>query len=386
MNGHLDRSVGGAKEEFDEDVDSKIYKSVALVVGVTGIVGNSLAEVLPLSSTPGGPWKVYGVARRPRPAWNGSHPLKYIQCDISNAEDAITKLSPLADITHIFYVSWMGSEECEINGAMLRNVLEAVIPNAPDLRHICLQTGIKHYFGLFEAYGTIQKHESPFVEDVPRLKTKNFYYNLEDILFEEAEKKEGLTWSIHRPSLVFGFSPYSLMNVIGALCVYAAICKHEKKPLTYTGTKGSWDCYADAADAELIAEHQIWAAVDPNAKNRSFNCTNGDVFKWKQMWELLAKEFELELVGYQEGQEQVSLEEMMKGKGAVWDEIVKQNGLVRTKLEEVAPWWFADIVFCSEDLLSSMNKNKEHGFLGFRDSKKSFVSWIAKMKANKIVP
>ncbi|GFY86019.1 NAD(P)-binding Rossmann-fold superfamily protein [Actinidia rufa] len=275
MNGHLDRSVVGAKDKFDEDESPTVYKSVALVVGVTGIVGNSLAEVLPLSSTPGGPWKVYGVARRPRPAWNGSHPLKYIQCDISNTEDAINKLSPLADITHIFYVSWMGSEECDINGTMFHNVLKAVIPNAPDIH---------------------------------------------------------------------------------------------------------------AADAELIAEHQIWAAVDPNAKNGAFNCTNGDVFKWKQMWELLAKEFELELVGYQEGQEQVSMEEMMKSKGEVWDEIVKQNGLVHTKLEEVAPWWFADIVFCSEDLLSSMNKNKEHGFLGFRDSKKSFVSWIDKMKANKIVP
>ncbi|KAI8550030.1 hypothetical protein RHMOL_Rhmol06G0072600 [Rhododendron molle] len=386
MSWWLDRSVGMAKKEYEQEESPKSYKSVALVVGVTGIAGNSLAQVLPLSGTPGGPWKVYGVARRPRPAWTANHPLRYIQCDISNEEDAITKLSPLADVTHIFYVSWMGSEDCDVNGTMFHNVLKSVIPYAPNLRHICLQTGIKHYFGLFESYGKIQKHESPFLEDVPRLNTKNFYYNLEDILFREAKKKENLTWSVHRPSLVFGFSPYSLMNVIGALCVYAAICKHEKKPLTYPGTKGSWDCYADAADAELIAEHQIWAAVDPGAKKEAFNCTNGDVFKWKQMWELLAQEFGVELVGYKEGQEQRSLEEMMKDKGPVWDAIVRENGLLSTKLEEVAPWWFADIVFCSEDLLSSMNKNKRHGFLGFRDSKKSFVSWIEKMRVNKIIP
>jgi Delta4-3-oxosteroid 5beta-reductase len=33
-----------------------------------------------------------------------------------------------------------------------------------------------------------------------------------------------------------------------------------------------------------------------------------------------------------------------------------------------------------------MNKSKEHGFLGFRDTVKSFGKWIDKMKAYKIVP
>jgi len=33
-----------------------------------------------------------------------------------------------------------------------------------------------------------------------------------------------------------------------------------------------------------------------------------------------------------------------------------------------------------------MNKSKEHGFLGFRNSKNSFIAWIDKMKFCKIVP
>jgi hypothetical protein len=37
-------------------------------------------------------------------------------------------------------------------------------------------------------------------------------------------------------------------------------------------------------------------------------------------------------------------------------------------------------------VLDSMNKAKEHGFLGFRNSKNSFISWIDKTKASKIVP
>ncbi|PKI42611.1 hypothetical protein CRG98_036993 [Punica granatum] len=283
-------AIGAAKKKFEEDDAPKSFQSVGLVVGVTGIVGNSLAEILPLADTPGGPWKVYGVARRPRPSWNADHPVEYIQCDISDPQDAESKLSVLTDVTHIFYVTWTNLiaevENCEVNGRMLRNVLRAVLPNAPNLCHVCLQTGQKHYIGNFEdmATGKVRPHEPPYTEDLPRLDCPNFYYTLEDILYEEVAKKDGVSWSVHRPPVIFGFSPYSLMNMVGSLCVYAAICKHEGTPLKFPGTKETWECYCIAGDADLIAEQQIWAAVDPYARNEAFNCSNGDVFRWKHFW------------------------------------------------------------------------------------------------------
>uniref|UniRef100_A0A803NNT7 Uncharacterized protein n=1 Tax=Cannabis sativa TaxID=3483 RepID=A0A803NNT7_CANSA len=36
------------------------------------------------------------------------------------------------------------------------------------------------------------------------------------------------------------------------------------------------------------------ATVDPNAKNRAFNCSNGDIIKWKHMWKVLAEQFDVE--------------------------------------------------------------------------------------------
>ncbi|XP_054818729.1 3-oxo-Delta(4,5)-steroid 5-beta-reductase-like [Prosopis cineraria] len=382
-------AIGAAKKKLGEDEQPPSFQSVALVIGVTGIVGNSLAEILPLADTPGGPWKVYGVARRPRPGWNADHPIDYIRCDITDPNDTEAKLSGLTDVTHIFYVSWTScpseAENCKVNGGMLRNVLHAVIPNAPNLRHICLQTGGKHYIGPFELFGKIQPHDPPFTEDLPRLDAPNFYYTQEDILFEEADKKEGLSWSIHRPQAIFGFSPYSLMNLIGTLCVYAAICKHEGIPLKFPGTKAAWECYSVASDADLIAEQHIWAAVEPYARNEAFNCNNGDVFKWKHLWKVLAEQFGIEEYGFEEGSN-LRLSEMMKDKGPIWDKIVEENNLQPTKLEEVGDWWFADITFGGEAMLDSMNKAKEHGFLGFRNSKNSFITWIDKTKAYKIVP
>lgn len=385
-------AIGAAKKKQDEDVAQapKTYTSVGLIIGVTGIVGNSLAEILPLSDTPGGPWKVYGVARRPRPSWNADHPIEYIQCDVSNESETLTKLGPLADVTHLFYVTWTErkseEENCVANGNMLRNVLKAVIPNAVDLRQVSLQTGLKHYVGPFELFGKIQGHDTPFTEDLPRLPVPNFYYTLEDILFEETGKREGLTWSVHRPATIFGFSPYSLMNAVGSLCAYAAICKHEGVPLKFPGVKAVWDGYSVVSDADLIAEQHIWAAVDPYAKNEAFNCSNGDVFKWKHLWKVLAEQFGVEYEEYDEAEGGFSMVEKMKGKELVWEEIVRENELAETKLEEVGVWWFVDAIFGGEGGVDSMNKGKEHGFLGFRNTKNSFISWIDKMKAYKIVP
>lgn len=387
-------AIGAAKKKLDESDLPKSYESVALIIGVTGIVGNSLAEILPLSDTPGGPWKVYGVARRPQPAWNSDHPIEYIQCDVSDETETLSKLSPLTDITHIFWVTWANrpteSECCAVNGAMLRHVISAVVPNAPNLRHICLQTGHKHYMGPFETFGKVKPHEPPFTEDMPRLDAPNFYHTLEDILIDTAAA--GLvTWSVHRPAVVFGFSPHSMMNLIGSLCVYAAICKYENTPLEFPGTKAAWNCYSVASDADLIAEQQIWAAVDPNAKNEAFNCSNGDVFKWKQLWGVLAEQFGVEYVEFDEREEEEegrrrSMVERMKGKEKVWEEIVRAEGLLPTKLEEVAVWWFVDVILGGECMLDSMNKRKEHGFLGFRNTGNSLVSWIDKMKGYKIIP
>ncbi|KAK2660171.1 hypothetical protein Ddye_006704 [Dipteronia dyeriana] len=173
------------------------------------------------------------------------------------------------------------------------------------------------------------------------------------------------------------------MNIMGTLCVYAAICKHEGLSLKFPGTKGAWECYSIASDADLIAEQRIWAAVDPYARNEAFDCVNGDVFKkWKHLWKVLAEQFGIENYGFVEG-ERVNLEEIMKDKEAVWEEILRENELQPTKLEEVGQWW---LVLTAENALLCMNKSKERGFLGFRNSKNSFITWIDKLKSYKIVP
>uniref|UniRef100_A0A453GSQ6 PRISE-like Rossmann-fold domain-containing protein n=3 Tax=Triticinae TaxID=1648030 RepID=A0A453GSQ6_AEGTS len=386
-------AVGAVKKSQDESAASS-FQSVALVVGSTGIVGTSLVDILPRQDTPGGPWKVYAVSRRPLPPWcpPPSPAVTHLQIDLADPAAVAEALTPLADITHVFYAAWSShpteAQNREANSAMLRNVLSVVVPGCPALAHVCLQTGRKHYVGPFEAVGKLGVPDPPYTEDMPRLDYPNFYYDLEDTLLDEVSCRDGaVSWSVHRPSVVFGFSARSAMNIVASLCVYAAICRKEGAVLRWPGCRVAWEGFSDASDADLIAEHEIWAAVHPLAKNEAFNCSNGDVFKWKQLWPMLADRFGVEWAGYEGEDNRFVLADAMAGKEPVWAEILRENELITTELQEIANWWFVDAMFNVEiEHLDSMNKSKEHGFLGFRNTANSFNAWIDKMKVLKIVP
>jgi nucleoside-diphosphate-sugar epimerase len=364
-------------------------QKVALILGVTGIVGNYLASLLAKPDSYGGPWKVYGVARRPRPAWIPSN-VEYVQVDLLDRQQTLAKLGALEDVTHVFWVTWVQgeteAENIDLNSRLLQNSIDALLPNAKNLQHIVLQTGCKQYTGPFELAGKIQPCESPFVEDVPRLPCDQFYHNQEDIVFEAVKQSGGrLTYSIHRPTIIFGFAAGNLMNLVGTLAVYALICKQEGKPLVFPGNQFTYERLFDASDAELIAEQEIWACVEPAAKNQALNSSNGDVFKWKKLWKLLADYFGME-VGEYNGNS-ILLDEFMKGKEDLWDQVVKKYNLEPVKLNDIGHWWFADLILNqTAENVSSMNKSKELGFLGWRDTEKSFLSVLDKMKANNLIP
>uniref|UniRef100_A0A0E0GP67 PRISE-like Rossmann-fold domain-containing protein n=1 Tax=Oryza nivara TaxID=4536 RepID=A0A0E0GP67_ORYNI len=386
-------AIGGVRKRHGEHAGdaSRPFQSVALVVGSTGIVGTSLVDILPLPDTPGGPWKVYAVSRRPLPPWSpppSPAPVTHICVDLADPAAVSAALAPLSDITHVFYVAWAPhffeeDQNREANSRMLRNVLSAVVPNCPVLVHVSLQTGSKYYIGPPESIGKFTI-ETPFSEDMPRLDNcPNLYYDQEDALFDAVSRSRRrgaavISWSVHRPSLVFGFSPQSAMNVVCTLCVYAAICRKEGgRKLRWPGSLGAWEGFSNASDADLVAEQHIWAAVDPAARNEAYNCSNGDVYKWKQLWTVLAGRFGMEWSGY-EGEES-----RPDGGG-----IVREEGLVAAaELDQVANWWFVDALFMDKwEFLDTMNKSKEHGFLGFRNTVKSFGTWIDKLRLYKIVP
>ncbi|KAJ0704370.1 putative (S)-8-oxocitronellyl enol synthase [Helianthus annuus] len=371
--------------------EANTRQPVALIVGVTGMVGVAFTEALKKPTALGGPWTVYGVSRRPLPTWFPSSLLnKHIMLDTLNQQQTLKILAPLASqITHVFWVAIQVSESEEsnisLNSTMLSNVLNALTssPNSK-LSHVTLQTGTQQYLGPIHDPTLLTQlvpRDSPFID--PRLPFPNFYYALEDIL---ASYSKSLTYSVHRASIIIGSSTRSYYNSLLTLAVYALVCKHQNYPFRYVGNMYSWEHFWDVSDARVLAEQQIWASVTDKAKNEAFNCTNGDVFTWKMIWRVLCDVFDVEFVPFDE-KVKFDVVEFMKDKGEVWDRIVEENGLYKTKMEEITCFGALDTVLKLEiQHVCSMNKSREFGFHGYANTLKSIPEWVQRLRKMKILP
>lgn len=348
----------------------------ALVVGVTGIAGNNVATRLVESG-----WDVHGLSRSGATPVPGVHP---VAADILDA-DAAAAAVERADPTHVFFCTWQRqpteAENCVVNGAMLRNVLEPLV--GANAQHVALVTGLKHYLGPFEAYAKTPM-ETPFREEQPRLPGQNFYYTQEDILFDAADRG-GFTWSVHRAHTMIGWALGNLMNMGVTLALYGALCRETGEPFVFPGAPQQHDGITDLTDARLLAGQMVWAATSPDAADEAFNTVNGDVFRWRQMWPVVANGLGVPVAEYP-GHAQ-PLEQRFAESAGVWDRIVAKYDLRPNSLERIASWWHTDGDLGREaETFADMNKSRAHGFLDVQDSRRSFLDLFDQLRAERIIP
>ncbi len=289
----------------------------ALVVGVTGIVGQAVARRLVDEG-----WETYGLSR----SGASPHPdVRPVQADLGDP-DALT--AALAEVTPHFVAitAWTRmdteAENIRVNGGAVRDLLAALSPSGT-VQHVALMTGLKHYLGPFEAYGQGDMPDTPFHEDEERLPYPNFYYAQEDELFAAAER-DGFTWSVHRSHTVFGHATGNAMNMVATLCAYASLCKEKGLPFVFPGSVTQWNALTDVTDADLLAEQMIWAARTPGGHDEAFNTANGDIFRWRWLWPQIAAWFGLEWEG--PGDEPRTLETSMAGMETVWSRARRPRG------------------------------------------------------------
>jgi nucleoside-diphosphate-sugar epimerase len=348
----------------------------ALVIGATGISGGSVARHLVDSG-----WDVYGVSRTGAGTPDGVTAVTADILDADATRDALAGLRP----THVFYCSWSRrpteAENCVVNAGMLRNVLDALRGDA--LRHVALVTGLKHYLGPFEAYAQVPM-ETPFREEQPRLDNENFYYDQEDVLFEFAELR-GFTWSVHRPHTMIGWALGNAMNMGVTLALYGSICRETGDPFVFPGAPQQWDGVTDITDARLLAKQLVWAATAPAAANQAYNTVNGDVFRWRRMWPVVAAGLGVEPAAYP-GHAQ-PLEPRLAGAQPTWDKIVARHGLVPADLGRLASWWHTDGDLGREvECFADMSKSRRHGFLEYQESARSFLDLFDTLRARRLIP
>ncbi|PNY05182.1 3-oxo-delta(4,5)-steroid 5-beta-reductase-like protein [Trifolium pratense] len=234
---------------------------------------------------------------------------------------------------------------------MMSNALDSLLSNAKNLKHVSLQTGTKHYVSLQAPFDE-QKKLYYYKEEFPRMSSgTNFYYALEDLLIEKL---------------------------------------NGKIPFVFGGTKECWEePYIDGSDARLVADQHIWAATKSSivsTNGQAFNSINGPSFTWKEIWPIVGKK-----LGVQVPQEMVVgnflYSKAMFEKQQVWEEIVEENGLVKTKVENLANWEFLDALFRFPfKLMGSRDKVEEFGFGARYKTLNSILYWIDCMRDEKVIP
>lgn len=352
-------------------------KNTALVVGVTGISGSNVADLLLAQG-----WEVHGLARRPPRERPGIRPVAADLMDPASVKAALADIRP----SHVFFCTWarQDTEElnCRVNGAMLQTLLDGVLANGTP-EHVALVTGLKHYLGPFESYGRV-KPDTPFSEEQARLPYQNFYYVQEDILYEAAARA-GFAWSVHRPHTLIGWALGNAMNMGVTLAVYATLCKERGEPFVFPGSHEQWNALTDVTDARILARQLLWAATTPGAFDQAFNIVNGDVFRWRRLWGTIAADLGVE-VGPYPGHP-VPLEGQMAGQGPVWDRLVAAHGLKPYPLTTLASWWHTDADLGRElETFTDMTKNRTFGFMDLQVTERSFTDLFDRLRREKIIP
>ncbi|UUI67236.1 SDR family oxidoreductase [Aeromicrobium duanguangcaii] len=350
----------------------------ALVVGVTGIVGQAVARRLVEDG-----WETYGLSR------SGSTPHPDVRTIRADLSDPAGLHAALADVAPEFVAitAWTRmeteAENIRVNGGAVRDLLGALSP-AASVKHVALMTGLKHYLGPFEAYGQGDMPDTPFHEDEERLPYPNFYYAQEDELFAAAER-DGFTWSVHRSHTVFGFATGNAMNMVATLCAYASLCRELDQPFVFPGSEQQWNGLTDVTDAGLLAEQMTWAARTPAGQDEPFNTANGDVFRWRWLWPRIAAWFDLEWEGYAGAPR--TLEASMAGAETTWRQMAETYRLVEPDLSRVASWWHSDAdLGRGIEVVTDMNKSRTAGFSATRDTRATFFDYAQQYRDAHVIP
>src|SRR5882724_5970499 len=352
---------------------SQTAQKTALVIGATGVSGRALISHLERQ----GDWNVIGVSRK-KPYFETR--ARFLSVDLMDAASCRAGFREAADATHVFYTAYADAADVAKtrapNARMFENALTAIDAAASNLQHVSLVQGTKYYGQHLGPFKT------PAKEDDPRPPIEHYYYDQQDLL---VRLRQGKSWSYSttRPHVICGFALGNPLNIISILGVYASLLREMGQPLTFPGKPGAFTSIYQATDAGLLARAMIWMAVTPACADQSFNVTNGDFFRYQNLWPAFARHFGMELGGV----ETIDLVATMADKEPLWAAINKKYGLKGHSLATLANWKFGDYALRNDwDVMSSTTKLRQFGFCEVMDSEKMYLDQFAVLQREKIIP
>ncbi len=314
-------------------------------------------------------------------------PATYLSVDLADKASITRSIAQLRSATVVVYTAYcdesavLSADQAQYGGPnqyLFHNVMEYVVPFLPNLRRVVLIEGVK-------AYGVhLGPFKTPAAETDPRPVDSVFYFFQEDLLKEKAVMmKDKWTWTVLRPDAVCGPTAGFPMNVALGVAVYASICKELRVPLKFPGSVGGYHTLSQVTDSKLLANAIIWAGTAPSCTSEVINVTNGDLFRWENVWPKIAKLFEIDVGALQ----QVSLAAQMPHYKRLWDAMRTKHSLTSPAIDAIVSWGFVDwLLTCDYDVISNVNRLRKLGFHEAVDTEQMFVDIIMQFKAQKTIP
>jgi len=347
----------------------------ALVVGGNGIIGRSTARHLGTS----GNWDKVIVTSFREPDYETR--ATFVKMDLTDANAVSQNADALANVTHVFYAAYIEkktlSEQTSTNLLLLENLVKGLEKVAPRFKHITFIQGGK-------AYGAhLGKYKTPALETDGRHFPPNFYYSQHDFLVSQSEGKNW-SWTALRPDIMVGLAVGNPMNMANLIAVYATLCKELQVPFRFPGPDKAYQVLVNVTDAGILAKAMEYVALNEACYGEIYNVTNGDIFRWEQIWQKMADYFGVEV----ESPVTFPLTTYMEDKEELWAAIVEKYNLKPHTVKELANWAFGDFIFNVEaDAFFDVNKLRRAGFHEMQlDSFESFKNAFDELKAHQVIP
>jgi len=355
-----------------------------VVAGATGLVGNAALRHFGASAR----CEVIALSRRqPRELYGARH----VPVDLTDAAQCGRIAPELQGATHLIYAAlyeapnlvdgWRDEQQIRTNDLMLRHLMAALEPVAPQLAHVALLQGTK-------AYGV---HVRPLVVPAREGRSEmyqqpNFYWAQENFL-RALQQGKRWHWSILRPVLIVGLAMGGAMDLIPPLGVYATVLREQGRALDYPGGAAR---VSQAVDVDLLARAIAWSGEAEAARNEAFNVTNGDVFTWENVWPAIADALEMK----PGSAVPLSLAREYPKWIAPWEELRRRHDLVSPGLEAFVglSFQYADYSMrhgqaeSGPPSIVSTVKINQAGFTEMMDTEAMFQKWFRQARAQRLLP
>ena len=369
-----------------------------------GILGREIVHAL--CKDPSHWQTVHALSRSQKEEYPSN--VKHDTIDLTSSAQDMAKQLQGVEAEYVFFCAYLQKdseqENWDVNGAMLRNFLEALEHTGASkrLKRVILTTGCKQYGVHLGCPKQPMEETDPWIDGPNR--PPNFYYIQQKILAEKSKQSGTWDWVVTYPNDVIGVAKNNFMNLATSLGLYAAISKQIDGNLIFPGSETFYTLFDSFTYSRLHAQFNLWAALEPKCSNEAFNVVNGDTESWQNMWPKLANRFKCHIprnqfhidVGKDAGSvamlaEQPPLAEMAAQLGLegnlrqnkveakidlvkwsqrqdvkeAWEELVKEHGLDKGAFEK-ATWGFLGFVLGRDyPVVASMSKARRLGWTGY---------------------